>query len=183
MNFSELASHPHRRFNPLTREWVLVSPQRTQRPWQGQVEDVSAAALATYDPSCYLCPGNARAAGLRNPFYTETFVFDNDFAALKPETLSGELREKELLVAHSEAGRCRVVCFSPRHDLTLARMSVSELRHVVDTWVREFTTLGSDPRISSVQIFENRGAMMGCSNPHLHGQILANEFLPTELVK
>jgi UDPglucose--hexose-1-phosphate uridylyltransferase len=183
MNFSELASHPHRRFNPLTREWVLVSPHRTQRPWQGQVEDLPAEALATYDPKCYLCPGNARAAGVRNPAYTETFVFDNDFAALKPETPAGELREKELLVARSEAGHCRVVCFSPRHDLTLARMSVAELRHVVDAWVREFTTLGSDPRISSVQIFENRGAMMGCSNPHPHGQIWANETLPNELVK
>jgi UDPglucose--hexose-1-phosphate uridylyltransferase len=183
MNFSELTSQPHRRFNPLTREWVLVSPQRTQRPWQGQVEEVPSAALPTYDPSCYLCPGNVRAAGVRNPAYTETFVFDNDFAALTPETLAGELREKDLLVAHSEAGRCRVVCFSPRHDLTLARMGVSELRHVVDTWVQEFTTLGSDPRISSVQIFENRGAMMGCSNPHPHGQIWANETLPNELVK
>jgi UDPglucose--hexose-1-phosphate uridylyltransferase len=183
MNFSELTSQPHRRFNPLTREWVLVSPQRTQRPWQGQVEEVPSAALPTYDPSCHLCPGNVRAAGVRNPAYTETFVFDNDFAALTPETLAGELREKDLLVAHSEAGRCRVVCFSPRHDLTLSRMGVSELRHVVDTWVQEFTTLGSDPRISSVQIFENRGAMMGCSNPHPHGQIWANETLPNELVK
>jgi UDPglucose--hexose-1-phosphate uridylyltransferase len=183
MNFSELTSQPHRRFNPLTREWVLVSPHRTQRPWQGQVEDVPAAALSSYDPGCYLCPGNARAAGVRNPIYTQTFVFDNDFAALEPEIPAGELREKDLLVAHTEAGRCRVVCFSPRHDLTLARMSVSKVRHLVDTWVREFATLGSDPRVTSVQIFENRGAMMGCSNPHPHGQIWANETLPNELVK
>ncbi len=183
MNFSELASHPHRRLNPLTREWVLVSPHRTQRPWQGQVEDVSPEAPASYDPNCYLCPGNTRAAGVRNPVYTETFVFDNDFAALKPDTAAGDIEEKGLLVARSEAGRCRVVCFSPRHDLTMARMSVLGLRHLVDTWAREFSKLGSDPHIRSVQIFENRGALMGCSNPHPHGQIWANETLPNELAK
>jgi UDPglucose--hexose-1-phosphate uridylyltransferase len=183
MNFSELTSRPHRRFDPLTREWVLVSPHRTERPWQGQVESVLAEAPATYDPSCYLCPGNARAGGVRNPAYTETFVFDNDFAALKQDTPAREIEEKGLLVAHSEAGRCRVVCFSPRHDLTMARMSVPELRHLVDTWEREFSELGNDPHIRSVQIFENRGAMMGCSNPHPHGQIWANETLPNELAK
>ena len=183
MNFSELASQPHRRFNPLTREWVLVSPHRTQRPWQGQVESVPTEAPATYDPNCYLCPGNARAAGAKNPAYAETFVFDNDFAALKPDTPADEIQEEELLVARSEAGRCRVVCFSPRHDLAMARMSVPELRHVVDAWVREFSELASDPHIRAVQIFENRGAMMGCSNPHPHGQIWANETLPNELAK
>lgn len=183
MNFSELASHPHRRFNPLIREWVLVSPQRTQRPWQGQLETVAAEAIPAYDPSCYLCPGNARAGGATNPTYTEIFVFDNDFAALNPDTPAGEFEENGLLVARSEAGRCRVVCFSPRHDLTMARMSVPEIRRVVDTWVHEFSTLGRDPRITSVQIFENRGAMMGCSNPHPHGQIWANETVPDELAK
>jgi len=167
----------------MTREWVLVSPHRTQRPWQGQVEEVLPEASPTYDPKCYLCPGNARAAGARNPAYTETFVFDNDFAALKLDTPAGEIQEEGLLVARSEAGRCRVVCFSPRHDLTLARMSVPELRQVVDTWAREFSELGTDPNIRSVQIFENRGAMMGCSNPHPHGQIWANETLPNELAK
>jgi UDPglucose--hexose-1-phosphate uridylyltransferase len=120
---------------------------------------------------------------VRNPAYTETFVFDNDFAALKPDTPAGVIEEEELLVARSEAGRCRVVCFSPRHDLTMSRLSVAELRHVVDTWAREFSALGSDPNIRSVQIFENRGAMMGCSNPHPHGQIWANETLPNELAK
>jgi UDPglucose--hexose-1-phosphate uridylyltransferase len=183
MNFSELASHPHRRFNPMTREWVLVSPHRTERPWQGQVESVLPGASSAYDPNCYLCPGNARAGGVRNPAYTETFVFDNDFPALKPETPGGEIQEQGLLVAQSETGRCRVVCFSPRHDLTMARMSVPELRHLVDTWVGEFSELGDDPRINSVQIFENRGAMMGCSNAHPHGQIWANETLPNDLAK
>jgi UDPglucose--hexose-1-phosphate uridylyltransferase len=183
MNFSDLISQPHRRFNPLTREWVLVSPQRSQRPWQGQVEGVLSETTPAYDPNCYLCPGNARAGGKTNPAYTETFVFDNDFAALKPGTPAGTIEEKGLLIARSESGRCRVICFSPRHDLTMARMSVPELRHVVDAWVREFSALASDPEIRSVQIFENRGAMMGCSNPHPHGQIWANETLPNELEK
>jgi UDPglucose--hexose-1-phosphate uridylyltransferase len=183
MKFSDLASQPHRRLNPLTREWVLVSPHRAERPWQGQVESAPTETAAAYDPACYLCPGNVRAAGERNPAYTETFVFDNDFAALKPDTSPGEIDEQGLLIARGEAGRCRVMCFSPRHDLTMSRMSVPALRHVVDTWAREFMELGSDPRIRSVQIFENRGAMMGCSNPHPHGQIWANEMLPNELLK
>jgi UDPglucose--hexose-1-phosphate uridylyltransferase len=183
MNFAELVSQPHRRFNPLTREWVLVSPHRTQRPWQGQVEDLAAEAVLAYDPTCYLCPGNARAGGERNPAYTGTFVFDNDFAALKPNTPTGEIDENGLLMARSEAGRCRVVCFSPRHDLTLARMSVLEIGNVIDTWVQEFATLASDSKIRSVTIFENRGVMMGCSNPHPHGQIWANKTVPNELTK
>ncbi|MGA7293419.1 MAG: UDP-glucose--hexose-1-phosphate uridylyltransferase [Terriglobales bacterium] len=183
MNFSDLASQPHRRLNPLTREWVLVSPHRTQRPWQGQVESAPAETILAYDPDCYLCPRNARAGGVRNPAYSETFVFDNDFAALKPDTASGEIQENRLLVAQGEAGRCRVVCFSPRHDLTMARMTVRELRRVVDVWAREFSTLANDPYINAVQIFENRGTMMGCSNPHPHGQIWANQTVPDELAK
>lgn len=134
-----------------------------------------------YDPSCYLCPGNARAGGLRNPSYTRTYVFDNDFAALLPQMDQGELSEEELLVAKSESGRCRVVCYSPRHDLTLARMSVEEIRAVVDTWCEEFAALSGQPGVRAVQIFENRGAMMGCSNPHPHGQIWANESVPDEI--
>src|ERR1039458_6600253 len=159
MNFSELALQPHRRFNPLTREWVLVSPHRTERPWQGQVESVPPETPATYDPNCYLCPGNARAAGVKNPAYTETFVFDNDFAALKPATPADEIQEQGLLVARSEAGRCRVVCFSPRHDLAMARMSVSELRHVVDAWVREFSgqTAGRLPGVTRRRGWIRRG--------------------------
>jgi UDPglucose--hexose-1-phosphate uridylyltransferase len=183
MNSLDLASNPHRRFNPLTGEWVLVSPHRTQRPWQGQVEKVPAETTLSFDPSCYLCPGNSRAGGARNPHYTETFVFDNDFAALRPDTPPGEADQGGLLVARSEAGQCRVVCFSPRHDLAIARMSMRELEPVINVWADEFRELGNHPHIKSVQIFENRGAMMGCSNPHPHGQIWANETLPNELEK
>lgn len=178
-----LGEHPHRRFNPLTHEWVLVSPQRAQRPWQGQVEPVPAEAVVRFDPQCYLCPGNSRAGGAKNPDYKTTFVFDNDFAALRPDTPLGELSEKELLRAQNEAGRCRVVCFTPRHDLTLSRMSVNEIKAVVDTWCEEYTNLAGERNVRAIQIFENRGAMMGCSNPHPHGQIWANESVPDELAK
>jgi UDPglucose--hexose-1-phosphate uridylyltransferase len=183
MNRFDLAVHPHRRFNPLTQEWVLVSPHRAQRPWQGQVEQAPPGICPAYDPHCYLCPGNLRAGGEKNPPYRGTFVFDNDFAALLQNTPEGELRENELLLARSETGRCRVVCFSPRHDMTLARMEAIEIRAVVDTWCQESSTLGGMPKVHSVQIFENRGAMMGCSNPHPHGQIWATETVPGELAR
>ncbi|HYE75969.1 MAG TPA: UDP-glucose--hexose-1-phosphate uridylyltransferase [Blastocatellia bacterium] len=183
MNLSDLSTYPHRRYNLLTQEWVLVSPHRTQRPWQGQIEDVPTPAPITYDPGCYLCPGNKRAGGVENPNYQETFVFENDFAALKPDVPDLKVNEKDLLIAEGEAGRCRVVCFSPQHDLTIAQMSVEALRRVVDTWVEEFRELGKQPNINSVQIFENRGAMMGSSNPHPHGQIWANQTIPNELRK
>jgi UDPglucose--hexose-1-phosphate uridylyltransferase len=178
-----LKEQPHRRLNPLTREWVLVSPHRTQRPWQGQVEEVAAEALPAYDPTCYLCPGNARAGGAANPAYAGTFVFDNDFAALRPETPAEIIDEAGLIVAQGEPGVCRVVCFSPRHDLTLARMEVAEIREVVETWAGQYAELGALPCVNSVQIFENRGAMMGASNPHPHCQIWAQASLPNETAK
>ncbi len=174
---------PHRRFNPLTREWVLVSPHRTQRPWQGQVEEVAVEKQPEYDPQCYLCPGNARAGGVRNPEYTSTFVFDNDFAALKPDTGPDRFERGGLLLAETEPGICRVVCFSPKHNLTMANMELDALRLVVDTWVDQFTELGARPILNYVQIFENRGAMMGASNPHPHCQIWSSRSIPNEIVK
>jgi len=174
---------PHRRFNPLTGDWVLVSPQRESRPWQGQIERAEVPALPRYDPSCYLCPGNMRASGARNPAYESTFVFDNDFPALTAESRENSLATDGLYAAKSERGICRVVCFSPRHDLTLAQMGQLEVEHVVDTWRTQAAELESIPWISYVQIFENRGAMMGVSNPHPHCQIWASEHIPNQISK
>jgi UDPglucose--hexose-1-phosphate uridylyltransferase len=179
----DLNQHPHRRLNMLTGEWVLVSPHRTQRPWQGQVEKLPQAEVPAYDPSCYMCPGNTRAVGAHNPQYETTFVFDNDYPALLRETPETGSDEGGLLVSRGERGICRVVCFSPRHDLTVSRMPVAELRRVVDVWTEEYERLGSLPFINYVQIFENRGAMMGASNPHPHGQIWASSSVPNEPVK
>jgi UDPglucose--hexose-1-phosphate uridylyltransferase len=178
-----LSEQPHRRYNPLTDEWVLVSPHRTQRPWQGQVDRVQTPAPAAYDPDCYLCPGNTRAGGTRNPNYESTFVFENDFAALRLDVPPGEIDENGLLAASAERGSCRVVCFSPNHGLTLSRMDPAAIRKVVDTWTAQFVELGAMKCIRSVQIFENRGDMMGASNPHPHCQIWASESVPNELAK
>lgn len=179
----DFTEHPHRRLNLLTNEWVLVSPHRTMRPWQGQVEKPARPAEHPYDPQCYLCPGNTRAGGHQNPSYTTTFVFDNDFAALLPSTPPARFNEDHLLVAEGENGICRVICFSPRHDLTLARLGQETLEHVIDTWTEQYLELGARPDIGYVQIFENRGVMMGSSNPHPHGQIWATRTLPNEILK
>lgn len=178
-----LSDYPHRRLNLLTGEWVLVSPHRNKRPWQGQVEKTAQPPRVAYDPKCYLCPGNERAGGHRNPEYTTTFVFDNDFAALLPEARPVISTGSELLVAANERGLCRVVCFDPAHDLTLALMDVPRIVNVVDTWTEQFLDIGSRDWIQSVQIFENRGEMMGASNPHPHCQIWATEHQTNELAK
>jgi UDPglucose--hexose-1-phosphate uridylyltransferase len=181
MTSQGIGDTPHRRWNPLLREWILVSPHRTQRPWQGQVASTAAPPAITYDPSCYLCPGNERAGGARNPAYTTTFVFQNDYAALLPDPPQAELDRGGLLVARSERGICRVVCFSPRHDLTIPRMKPEEVRQVIDVWGEQYRELGALPWVRHVQIFENRGAMMGASNPHPHCQIWATGEIPNQL--
>ena len=175
-----LADEPHRRLNLLTGEHVLVSPHRAKRPWQGQVEKLPPEVRPAYDPTCYLCPGNERAGGVRNPQYTGTFVFDNDFAALRPGTPDFRVDVDQLLVAESEPGICRVICFSPRHDQSLPDMDVPTIRRVVDVWAEQYEELGTRPDIGHVQIFENKGSAMGASNPHPHGQIWAQRSLPLQ---
>jgi UDPglucose--hexose-1-phosphate uridylyltransferase len=172
----------HRRWNPLKREWVLVSPHRTQRPWQGQTEETAKPVALAYDPTCYLCPGNMRAGGQQTPPYSGTYVFENDYAALKAEVepIAMDLDDAGLLRASTERGLCRVVCFDPRHDLTLATMELPAIRRVVEEWSAQALELSARPEIGYVQIFENRGAMMGASNPHPHGQIWATQHVPNE---
>lgn len=171
---------PHRRFNPLTGEWVLVSPHRAKRPWLGQVEKTPLEGLPQYDPTCYLCPRNERAGGLTNPDYKSTFVFDNDFAALLPEEVPGSVSDHPLLASISERGLCRVVCFSPRHDLTLPELDHSSVENVIATWTEQSVIIGEKSFIQYVQVFENKGAVMGCSNPHPHSQIWGTEHVPNE---
>lgn len=180
---AEQMDFPHRRFNPLTDEWVLVSPQRAQRPWQGQVEKTPSEDLPPYDPTCYLCPGNARAGDVRNPDYTATFVFDNDFAALLPAIHTLTPNPSPLFRAEPMPGICRVVCFSPRHDLTLPELSLEQVEAVVRTWSTQTRELGARTFVKYVQVFENKGALMGCSNSHPHSQVWASGNIPNEPAK
>ncbi|MBP2830877.1 UDP-glucose--hexose-1-phosphate uridylyltransferase [Aquimarina sp. U1-2] len=177
-----LQDYSHKRLNILTGEWVLVSPHRSKRPWQGQNEVVSNEKRPTYDPSCYLCAGNTRINGEKNPDYKNVFVFVNDFAALQADSPDFSFTSN-LLRAESEKGICKVVCFSPDHSKSLADMDVKAIAKVVKTWQQEFVKLGAEEMINYVQIFENKGAVMGCSNPHPHGQIWSQSSLPNEVLK
>lgn len=181
--YEELNSGPHRRFNPLTREWVLVSPHRTQRPWQGRQEESANASRPQYDETCYLCPGNQRSGGQQNPDYADTFVFDNDFSALLPDTPELNLQSDPLFRAASERGLCKVICFSPRHDHSVPDMSLDGVSKVVRVWMDEYEAFKTNSEIGYVQIFENKGEIMGCSNPHPHCQIWASSSLPLEVEK
>jgi UDPglucose--hexose-1-phosphate uridylyltransferase len=182
MSNTNLQDYSHKRFNILTGEWVLVSPHRAKRPWQGQNEAVNNEKRPSYDESCYLCPGNTRINGEVNPEYTDVFVFTNDFAALQNDSPTFNVNDG-LLKAQSETGICKVICFSPDHSKSLADMSASEIQKVVFTWQKEFKELSENPKINYVQIFENKGAVMGCSNPHPHGQIWSQSSLPNEVDK
>ncbi|PPQ63186.1 hypothetical protein CVT24_005731 [Panaeolus cyanescens] len=172
--------HPHRRFNPLTQEYVLVSPHRTKRPWQGQTEPPQSADLPKYDDKCYLCPGNARSGGHQNPSYTSTYVFSNDFAALLPDAPAPPPTPLHpLMTVEPVSGACDVIIFHPRHDLTIARMSKEDVKQIINEWVRIYEQRGRQDGIEYVQIFENKGAMMGCSNPHPHGQVWSLSTIPS----
>jgi UDPglucose--hexose-1-phosphate uridylyltransferase len=172
----DLTANPHRRYNPLLDEWVLVSPHRARRPWHGQIEPTANPERPRHDPTCYLCPGNARAVGETNPHYSSTYVFTNDFAALLPGSRDAVATSDPLFQVAPEAGTCQVICFSPRHDLTLADLQTSEIAAVIRAWMAQSQGLGR--RYRWVQVFENKGEAMGASNPHPHGQIWASSSLP-----
>ena len=175
--------HPHRRYNPLLDEWVLVSPQRTKRPWQGQQEKPNEEVLPSYDSTCYLCPGNTRSNGEINPTYESAYVFDNDFPALMIDEVKNDFQENSFFTTKPERGINKVICFSPKHDITLPEMEVSEIVDVIKVWQQQYVELGSLDYINNVQIFENKGAVMGCSNPHPHCQVWAQESIPTLISK
>lgn len=179
MDMTALADQPHRRFNPLKSEWVLVSPHRSNRPWQGQAETPIPSNKVAHDQSCYLCAGNTRANGQTNPDYSGPYVFANDYPALLPDTLLVSFGTDPLFRAHSVQGTSRVICFSERHDLTLPELSLPALRKVVDAWYAQLEELGK--KFAWVALFENKGAAMGCSNPHPHGQVWASNFIPNEV--
>ena len=176
-----LTDHPHRRYNPLLDEWILVSPQRAKRPWQGQNEAISDEKKPEYDETCYLCPGNHRITGGTNPNYENCYVFDNDFPALLKDEVSSDVAQEDLFKINPERGINRVICFSPKHNVTLAEMQVPEIENVVRVWKEQYLELGAISYINHVQIFENKGSVMGCSNPHPHGQIWAQSSLPTQV--
>lgn len=178
-----LAEHPHNRYNILTGEWVLVSPHRTKRPWQGKQEEIPEDKRPSYDPNCYLCPTNPRSDGTLNPDYSEPFVFTNDFSALLTDTPQEEYELNNLLKAQSESGICRVISFSPNHSLTLPLLEKTEIQKVIQLWQKEFAQLSENKDIKYIQIFENKGEIMGCSNPHPHGQIWASSSIPNEIQK
>jgi len=182
MSNSNLQDYSHKRYNILTGEWILVSPHRAKRPWQGQNEILNNEIRPKYDESCYLCAGNVRINGEVNPKYTDVFVFTNDFAALQNNSPTFSVNDG-LLKAASETGICKVICFSPDHSKSLADMLPQEIQKVVFAWQHEYETLGSEPNINYVQIFENKGAVMGCSNPHPHGQLWSQSTLPNEVQK
>lgn len=175
--------HPHRRYNPLLEEWILVSPHRAKRPWQGQKESVTSETLPEHDETCYLCSGNLRSNGDKNPEYEACYVFENDFPALLQNDIEFENNNSTLFQLKPEKGINKVICFSPKHNVTLAEMEVSEIENVIKTWKEEYINLGSKDYINYVQIFENKGSVMGCSNPHPHGQIWAQSSLPTQVEK
>ena len=176
-----LTDHPHRRYNPLLDEWILVSPQRAKRPWQGQNEAISDEKKPEYDETCYLCPGNERITGGTNPNYESCYVFDNDFPALLKDEVSSDVTQEDLFKINPERGINRVICFSPKHNVTLAEMQVPEIENVVRVWKEQYLELGAISYINHVQIFENKGSVMGCSNPHPHGQIWAQSSLPSQV--
>jgi UDPglucose--hexose-1-phosphate uridylyltransferase len=171
--------HPHRRYNPLTGQWVLVSPHRAKRPWQGQQESTQQETLPQHDPDCFLCPGNTRVTGDKNPNYQDTYVFTNDFAALMTDTPLAPESQDPLMRCQSARGTSRVICFSPDHSKTLPELPLQALERVIATWQEQTADLGRS--YPWVQVFENKGAAMGCSNPHPHGQVWANSFLPNEV--
>ena len=175
--------HPHRRYNPLLDEWILVSPQRANRPWQGQTEGSEQEHLPKYDPGCYLCAGNLRVNGEKNPDYKGVYVFDNDFGSLMNEEVEISENKTGFFSMHPERGINRVICFSENHSLTLPEMETEDIRRVVDVWQQQYEELGTQDYINHVQIFENKGRIMGCSNPHPHGQIWAQSSIPTMIRK
>lgn len=175
--------HPHRRYNPLLDEWVLVSPQRSNRPWQGQTEKVAEEKRPIHDPNCYLCSGNLRVNGKRNPDYKGVYVFDNDFGSLIKDSVEFIEEESDFFLLKPERGINRVICFSENHSLALSQMEVDNIKKVVDVWQQQYKELGAEDYISHVQIFENKGSVMGCSNPHPHGQIWAQSSIPSSVLK